>query len=390
MVAAAVMAGGNALAEAKPLNLSLSGYYHFDAWLGDNSEEGTRDDGSIATAQDAEINFNMRGELDNGLKIGGRIELEASNGGDQIDQHWLTLESGWGRIDVGAINSGRYNMSWSVNAPNVAMGISSGTQSDYMNFNSGLGFQFRRPFRSANVDASNDDQGIHYYTPRFNGFMLALSYRPRVSTTGGGGGGGSNRGGATTGLPNEVTEYHDAIDIGLQYSGDVSGIGVTALFGYFTASAPSNATGAVANGGTFAFDDYAGVNAGVRLSYEGIQVGGMIAQINEGFCQDVAGALTCGDAADRSTEGRAYTVGASYGSGPWGISFTLHDGEQEDSIGIAGDTTLQTWSLGASYTLGPGVRLIAAYTTSEEDNEDNIAANGQEADAFGVGIALGF
>ena len=62
---------------------------------------------------------------------------------------------------------------------------------DYAGFNSGLGFQFRRPFRSANLDAPNDAQGIHYYTPRFNGFHLALSYRPQVSTTTGGGGGGS-------------------------------------------------------------------------------------------------------------------------------------------------------------------------------------------------------
>ena len=103
LVAASVLAGGTALAEAKPLNLSLSGFYGFDAHFADEDQEGTRDNAGVVTAQDAEINFNMRGEMDNGLKIGGRIELEASNGGDQIDQHWLTLEAGWGRIDVGAI-----------------------------------------------------------------------------------------------------------------------------------------------------------------------------------------------------------------------------------------------------------------------------------------------
>ena len=68
----------------------------------------------------------MRGELDNGMKIGGRIELEASNNSDQIDQSWITLEAGWGRLDLGGVNSGRYNLSWTVNAPNVAHGITSG------------------------------------------------------------------------------------------------------------------------------------------------------------------------------------------------------------------------------------------------------------------------
>ena len=124
LVAATVLAGGNALAEAQPLNMTVSGYYHFDVHMYDVDVESTNDDHGIATFQDAEVNINMRGELDNGMKIGGRIELEGSNNGDQIDQSWITLESGWGRIDLGGINSGRYNWSWGVNAPNVAHGIS--------------------------------------------------------------------------------------------------------------------------------------------------------------------------------------------------------------------------------------------------------------------------
>ena len=139
LVAASVLAGGNALAEAQPLNISLGGYYAFDVHLFDEVQDGGSNNHGMVTAQDAEVNFNMRGELDNGMKIGGRIELEASNNGDQIDQHWLTLESGWGRIDVGAINSGRYNLSWTVNAPNVSHGISSGVQTEWLSFNGDFG-----------------------------------------------------------------------------------------------------------------------------------------------------------------------------------------------------------------------------------------------------------
>ena len=115
LVAATVLAGGNALAEAQPLNLQLGGYYHFDAHLFDEDQKGaaTVNNTDILTTQDAEINFNMRGELGRGggthrrdlqrrslMKIGGRIELEASNNGDQIDQSWITLEAGWGRLDL--------------------------------------------------------------------------------------------------------------------------------------------------------------------------------------------------------------------------------------------------------------------------------------------------
>jgi hypothetical protein len=111
LVAATVLAGGNVLAEAQPLNMSISGFYGFDVHLYDEEQEGGNDNHGMVTAQDAEVNINMRGELDNGMKIGGRIELEASNNGDQIDQSWITLESSWGRIDLGGINSGRYNLS---------------------------------------------------------------------------------------------------------------------------------------------------------------------------------------------------------------------------------------------------------------------------------------
>ena len=349
-MAATVLAGGNALAEAQPLNIQLGDYYHFDLHLYDEDQEGGADNHGMVTAQDSEINFNMRGEL-----------------------------------DLGGINSGRYNLSWTVNAPNVAHGITSGVQTEWLTFNGGLAtFAFRRPLGSANIDASNDDQGIHYYTPRFNGFQLALSYRPSVSTTQGAGGGSEN-----IGQINENTNYHDAIDLGVHYTGDLGGVGVTALLGYGTASAPTNAKTAIANGGTTSFDDYEVVNGGIRLSYQGFRIGGMIADVSEGFCVD-GGDADCADASDRSTEGSVYTFGASYGTGPWAVSAQVHSGEVEDSIGIAGDSELDTWSVGASYTLGPGLRIIASYQDAELDNEDNIAANGNDGDSFSIGIAAGF
>ena len=85
MVAATVLAGGNVLAEAKPLTMSLSGNYAFDVHNYSEDQEGGLDNHGMVTAQDSEVNINMRGELDNGMKIGGRIEPEASNNGDRCD-----------------------------------------------------------------------------------------------------------------------------------------------------------------------------------------------------------------------------------------------------------------------------------------------------------------
>ena len=376
LVAASVLAGGNALAEAQPLNISLGGYYAFDVHLFDEVQDGGSNNHGMVTAQDAEVNFNMRGELDNGMKIGGRIELEASNNGDQIDQHWLTLESGWGRIDVGAINSGRYNLSWTVNAPNVSHGISSGVQTEWLSFNGGLGtFAFRRPLGSANVDASNDDQGIHYYSPRFNGFQLAFSYRPGVSTISGAGAGGRN-----IGAINTNTAYTDAIDGAVHYTGDMGDVGVTALLGFATAAAPGSAN----------VSDYEQVGGGFRISSQGFRVGGMLTDVSNGFCVDDGVGAVCTSPGDRSSAGTAFTFGASYSSGPWAVSAQVHSGEVEDSIGIAGSSELDVWSVGASYTLGPGLRMITSYQDAELSNEDGIAGNGNSGNSFSIGIAAGF
>ena len=388
LVAASVLAGGNALAEAQPLNISLGGYYNFDVHLFDEVQDGGSNNHGMSTYQDAEVNFNMRGELDNGMKIGGRIELEASQAGDQIDQHWLTLESGWGRIDVGAINSGRYNLSWTVNAPNVAHGVSSGVQTEWLSFNGGLGtFAFRRPLGSANVDASNDDQGIHYYSPRFNGFQVALSYRPAVSTITGAGSGGANNYAADRAIDTN-TDYTDAVDGAVHYTGDMGDVGVTALIGFATAAAPGSAN----------VSNYEQVGGGFRISNQGFTVGGMVADVSNGFCVDMDTAdmdtgrvnATCSDPEDRSSAGTAFTFGASYSSGPWAVSAQVHSGEVEDSIGIAGSSEFDVWSVGASYTLGPGLRMITSYQDAELSNEDGIAGNGNSGNSFSIGIAAGF
>ena len=325
----------------------------------------------------------MRGELDNGMKIGGRIELEASNNSDQIDQAWITLEAGWGRIDLGAINSGRYNLSWTVNAPNVAHGITSGVTTEWLSHGDLGTFAFRRPLGSANTDAANDDQGIHYYSPRFNGFQVALSYRPAASTITGGGSGGENIGAIDTN-----SSYTDAIDGAVHYTGDMGGVDVTALIGFATAAAPGSAN----------VSDYEQVGGGFRISSQGFRVGGMVSDVSNGFCVDMDTAdmdtgrvnAVCSDPEDRSSAGTVFTFGASYSSGPWAVSAQVHSGEVEDSIGIAGSSELDVWSVGASYTLGPGLRLITSYQDAELSNEDGIAGNGNSGNSFSIGVAAGF
>ena len=378
LATAAMALPGVAAAEMMKPAISVGGYFFHDTHFASQDMDANK--GSIAHYIDAEVFFKMSGELDNGLKIGGRIELEgitqsshkptdikveyedggvtktaetkgAKSGGDDIDEARLDLSGAWGMLRLGMTNSGRYGHSWSVTGPNVAHGITSGTQTEWLAFPGGTGgFVFRRPLGSAHPDVSNDDPAITYFTPRFNGFQLALTHRPTVQ----------NSGGRNVGFADETKDYTDALDASVQYSGDVGGMKVALVLGGATADAPAGN------------EDYQIVNGGAKVSASGFSVGGHMADVE--------------DAMNNAT-GTVYSVGASYGQGPWAVSTTYHDGSVEHTAANPKDSELSTWAVGTRYTLGPGVRVLASFQSAEvtaETGETN------EGSAFTLGVAVNF
>ena len=78
-----------AAAGMDPIHLELGGSFKQNFGFGEQ-DLGTSTANEVSY-QNNEVHFKMRGELDNGLVIGGAIELEAESTGDQIDQHYVTL-----------------------------------------------------------------------------------------------------------------------------------------------------------------------------------------------------------------------------------------------------------------------------------------------------------
>ena len=76
-ILAAVGLATSPVSAAEPIHLELGGFY--SQWFGfvDDGVAGVSNELSI---QNVEVYFKIRGELDNGLKIGGRIELEGGLG----------------------------------------------------------------------------------------------------------------------------------------------------------------------------------------------------------------------------------------------------------------------------------------------------------------------
>ena len=354
--AATALGGGTALAEAMAPSISVSGYFAHDTHFA--TQDMDMDRGTVAHHVDAEVFFNFSGELENGIKIGGRAELEALQAGDQIDETRLDVSGAWGMVRLGMSNSGRYGATWSVAGPNVGHGVSSGIQTEWLANPAGIGggMYFRQPLGSAHTDISNDDPAITYFSPRFNGFQFTATHRPTVR--------GNGSGGQNIGFANEMSDYTDAVDVSAQYRGDVGGVGVTLMAGGASASASSGA-------GACGEDDYQAVNGGIRLSAQGFSVGGILSDVDD---------------EQRCGSGTAMHVGASYGQGPWAISVTAHDGDHAQSA-AAGEAELSVWAVGARYTLGGGVTLHASFQDAEVTNEAGDSNTGQ---AFTAGIRVGF
>ena len=360
--AGVALASGGALAEAQDPSISLGGFFAHDTIFSTQDLDANR--GTVAHHVDAEVIFGLSGELENGIKIGGQIELEALSqvqgalgaGGDQIDETRLDISGAWGMVRLGMSNSGRYGATWSVAGPNVAHGVSSGVQTEWLLNPGGVGGFFRQPHGSAHSDISNDDPAITYFTPRFNGFQFTVTHRPTVR---GGGSGGQN-----IGFADEMRDYTDAVDGSVHYAGDVGGVGVTLMAGAAGASASSGA-------GACGEDDYQAVNAGVRLSAMGFSVGGILTDVDD---------------EQRCGSGTAMHVGASYGQGPWALSITAHDGDMEQTA-AAGDSEMSVWSVGARYSLGSGVTLSASFQDGEITNEAGASNAGQ---AVIAGLRVGF
>ena len=375
LVTAASMAGGVVLAAeekkemmATPPSLSLSGFYYMDAHFAD--EDGQDNNTAAFMTHDAEVHFNASGEMENGIKVGAHIEFEGA-GGARVDDHWVTLESGWGKVLLGATDG--VNVKTMVTAPSHPYGVTSGLQTDWFSALAKSGCVFRCPLGGARLDAGTDDTGIHYFSPRFNGFQFAVGYRPEAT------GSGSLNQGAI----NDRTDQNNAVDIAVNYSGELGGVGIKGSIAAGAAEAPTMMTvpgAALEDHGHAATapatmvpnpnGNYEHVAGGIQLSMLGFTVGGHVAD----------------EGTDGPHEGTSMGAGISYGQGPWMVAVDMFSGSSrgaDDGV----DNEYDAWSIGGQYTVGPGLRFIAGFQSGTLDMD---AAPSVDGSAFTAGVAVNF
>ncbi|SME87760.1 Outer membrane protein (porin) [Tistlia consotensis] len=336
------------------IQLGLGGYMQqYFGYANSDTNVGSGSDAfnGFDVKSNSEVWFVGSTTLDNGLKFGVNIQLEGNtNTGDQIDESFLFVEGSFGRFNIGSENSAGYLMTFA--APDVGVGVNStsvitGFIPQSGGF-AGAGF-FRAPLGSTYVelDRNNDSTKITYFTPRFSGFQFGASYLPDPQQD------------SNAQVDEATVSYRNGFSLGGNYVNSFDGFDV-AVSGRYDWADDQSAAGT----------DPSLYSFGANLGYAGFTLGGSYAHTDD------MGANT----------GRSFDIGASYETGPWGVSFTYFNGQAE-ATAAPGDSEYKAYEGAASYALGPGVTVIGSVSY-----QDLSADTGSESQTWAVisGLKLKF
>ena len=344
----------------------------------------TTDLGMTDQFYEGEIFFVGETTLDNGIKIGVNIQLEAYTSADQVDEHYIYVQGGFGRLVVGAENSASYLMHYSAPSPT---GGQFGADSPNL-------LPFRAPAASAIgsvrtfMQLTSDANKITYYTPRFApGFQFGVSYAPDDDAPQGTqlvNGAGNCRGGcafdAGNGISdNEQTNHHHFVEAGANFVRSINGVDLAFDLGFGTGFVEHQAR---SNASDRLLKQRYSASAGFNVGYAGWTFG--------------AGWLWDNNGLQGENNRHDFTAGVTYGAGPWlvgvNVGYAFHqDGEARQGTVLVDRTndSLIYAEVGGQYTLGPGIRVFSVLNLAKWDG-NNTATEESSGIAWSTGFRLSF
>jgi outer membrane protein OmpU len=341
----------------------LGGYVNQDDGNG-QSVAGARDHGIGA---DGQIQFRGSTTLDNGIEVGVQVDLEAQTVTDQIDEHYIWIENTdvWGRIEMGDRDGADNKMN--VLAPFVFGSAIVGVQT--IQLASAPGTPGASSFGSTNSaqvpvvvpGLSGDSTKITYYTPRFSGVQLGISYTPENSENL-----GPNFGTPAAGTDNGGATLSEILEVAGNWNGKLGQASVRASASYAKANAEDTAAAPR--------NDRDEWTMAASASMMGWAFG---AQYQNGETQ--GGALI----ANQQRDDIEWRAGLTYSTGPWLLGLEYANRSVED--GATTEDEVEIWGLGAKRTLGPGVTAgLGVHMWSWEDGGNAVANENDATEIFFV------
>ena len=352
LVGAALIAGA---AQAEDPKVMVGGVIDFQAgFASDDLDAAQRGHGF---RNDTEVSFSVHGKADNGLGYGAVIDLEADVSSDvdsegvNASNTYVFLDGSFGRFELGSTAGAAETLA--VEADNIARGTG-GIDGDWTYFANATGSSFINvpalyaehgtPLGYGAEDTYNSAK-INYYSPRFSGLQIGVSYTPDLDDKG-----------QTAARTDTTGSFGDVIEAGLNYEGDWDGVGFAAA-----------ATGIWGDAEVASAEDLEGWNVGLATSFMGVSVAGSYGDWGE----------TLGTGADADY----YTLGAAYDFGPFGASVTWLDSSVDAATG---SNDFENLVVSADYALAPGltpyaeVSFFDADSATGTDNDGNVVIIGTE------------
>jgi len=356
--AAMLMASGPSAAakKAKKIKLSLGGYS--EAWMGygrDGNEgaTGVGDRNNFDIQTDSEITFKGKTTLDNGIKVGVKVEAttEASDAFG-IDEAMIYLSGSFGRVNLGNDDTASELMQYGADKVGE------------IGYNkSGIGKWVIKPTGHGSGEVhsldlgSNDAMKITYFTPRMEGLQIGITYQPEEDDD-------SNERELKSG------QVNDHISLGVNYVKKIGGANVAIAFGYAT---QDKADGS-------ADPDEDGWSLGMRVKAGAFTIGAAYLEEND--------EQAVGTDDDNSFE--TWDIAANYKSGKNTIGIGYLHSESPSSKAVSGDDETDLVSLEYSRSVGPGVAFKASLAQVDYDGENAATTDDNDGWVAVMGFVVKF
>ena len=298
------------------------------------------------------IDINAEGTLDNGmvagvtatLSLGDDWNYNVNNNDATFRELFAYLEGGFGRFEIGGTDGAAFKMHYTspwfvpgngVDSPNILNVNTVNSTIPTLTALASTPFFRNATFSLMAADANK----VTYFTPRFAGFQLGLSYTPDVTYN------GPNPNGLGVAASGAVV--NDVVEVALYYAGSFGSVDLGADGFYVSGDAPTATNG-----------DPEEMGAGLNIGFGGFTLGGAWYQSEDLTVTSVVLPSASG------LEEEVWTAGLSYATGPWtvGVAYLT------DEISTPGySAEIETWQTGGGYNLGSGVDVGLDLQMSDVD-----------------------
>jgi hypothetical protein len=335
-----------------------------------------------AIVNDTQIKVMADYKMSNGIKYGGLIVLNADtsvnakeNGDNVADKTMIYVESGAGKVQLGAFKSASQILALSANKIAAATGGIDGTAPKWFTKRTIDGVRvdaryMKWPELLTHCECISYSNKVTYLSPKIAGLNFGVSYTPDIAVHG-----------TVTKFRN--TPKNAALNDGNVVDGDFRDI-VDFGINYETKLAAFNVKlGAIAQHGKakriyVARKDLNAFEVGAHVEYKGFSVAGSYGDWLESATPKIRDA-------NKKYGADFWTLGAAYEKGNYNVSITHFQGRRANVYSInppssiashdAGYNKSRYTSVGADYKLAPGFKPYIEYTEFRFKNSNGLPAN---------------